>query len=46
MTKCEILLKLKDCALILLDQQAGLVFGIGSIDRQTWQVRAKSSICL
>src|SRR6516164_4100083 len=34
MTKFDVLLEPKDCALVLLDQQAGLAFGIGSIDRQ------------
>lgn len=28
------LLEPKDCALLLVDQQAGLAFGVGSIDRQ------------
>ncbi|MHC2575876.1 nicotinamidase-related amidase [Bradyrhizobium diazoefficiens] len=28
------LLEPRDCALLLIDQQAGLVFGVGSIDRQ------------
>ena len=28
------LLEPKDCALLLIDQQAGLAFGVGSIDRQ------------
>ncbi|WP_245315313.1 isochorismatase family protein [Bradyrhizobium neotropicale] len=28
------LLEAKDCALLLVDQQAGLAFGVGSIDRQ------------
>jgi nicotinamidase-related amidase len=31
----EILMEPKDCALILVDQQAGLAFGVGSADRQT-----------
>lgn len=31
----DILLEPKDCALILVDQQAGLAFGVGSSDRQT-----------
>jgi nicotinamidase-related amidase len=34
MPNSEVLLEPKDCALVLLDQQAGLAFGIGSIDRQ------------
>ena len=29
-----ILIEPKDCALVLVDQQAGLAFGVGSIDRQ------------
>src|SRR5215467_6409006 len=29
------LLVAEDCALLLVDQQAGLAFGVGSIDRQT-----------
>ncbi len=29
-----LLLEPKDCALLLVDQQAGLAFGVGSIDRQ------------
>lgn len=28
------LLEPKDCALLLVDQQAGLAFGVGSTDRQ------------
>jgi nicotinamidase-related amidase len=31
----DILMEPKDCALILVDQQAGLAFGVGSADRQT-----------
>jgi len=31
----DILIEPKDCALILVDQQAGLAFGVGSADRQT-----------
>jgi nicotinamidase-related amidase len=34
MPNSEVLLEPKDCALVLIDQQAGLAFGIGSIDRQ------------
>jgi hypothetical protein len=34
MAEFDVLLEPKDCALVLLDQQAGLAFGIGSIDRQ------------
>ena len=34
MPKFDVLIEPKDCALVLLDQQAGLAFGIGSIDRQ------------
>jgi hypothetical protein len=30
----DILIEPKDCALVLVDQQAGLAFGVGSIDRQ------------
>ncbi|WP_249151024.1 isochorismatase family protein [Bradyrhizobium japonicum] len=30
----DILIEPKDCALVLADQQAGLAFGVGSIDRQ------------
>ena len=30
----DILIGPKDCALVLVDQQAGLAFGVGSIDRQ------------
>lgn len=29
------LIEPQDCALLLIDQQAGLAFGVGSIDRQT-----------
>jgi nicotinamidase-related amidase len=35
MSKTTALLTPKDCALLLIDQQAGLAFGVGSIDRQT-----------
>ena len=35
MPNSEVLLEPKDCALVLLDQQAGLAFGVGSVDRQT-----------
>jgi nicotinamidase-related amidase len=35
MAKTEVLLEPKDGALVLLDQQAGLAFAVGSIDRQT-----------
>jgi len=28
------LLKPPECALLLIDQQAGLAFGVGSVDRQ------------
>jgi nicotinamidase-related amidase len=31
----DLLMEAKDCALILVDQQAGLAFGVGSADRQT-----------
>src|SRR3954468_23886902 len=31
----DILIEPKDCTLVLVDQQAGLAFGVGSIDRQT-----------
>ncbi|WP_375787016.1 hydrolase [Bradyrhizobium sp. Pha-3] len=34
MKDIDMLLEPEDCALVLLDQQAGLAFGIGSIDRQ------------
>jgi hypothetical protein len=30
----DILIERKDCDLVLADQQAGLAFGVGSIDRQ------------
>jgi hypothetical protein len=30
----DILIEPKDCALVLVDQQAGPAFGVGSIDRQ------------
>jgi len=30
----DILIEPKDCVLVLVDQQAGLAFGVGSIDRQ------------
>jgi nicotinamidase-related amidase len=30
----DILIEPKDCALVLVDQQAGLAFGVGSVDRQ------------
>jgi nicotinamidase-related amidase len=29
----DILIEPKDCALVLVDQQAGLAFGVGSMDR-------------
>ncbi|WP_158753257.1 hydrolase [Dyella sp. S184] len=35
MANTATLLTPKDCALLLIDQQAGLAFGVGSIDRQT-----------
>ena len=34
MPNSEVLLEPKDCALVLLDQQAGLAFGVGSVCRQ------------
>jgi len=34
MPNSEVLLEPKDCALVLLDQQAGLAFAVGSVDRQ------------
>lgn len=35
MTDTAPLLQPSECALFLVDQQAGLAFGVGSIDRQT-----------
>jgi nicotinamidase-related amidase len=35
MSASSILMDPSDCALLLVDQQAGLAFGVGSIDRQT-----------
>jgi len=35
MSATEILLQHSQCALLLIDQQAGLAFGVGSLDRQT-----------
>lgn len=35
MSDVATLLTPQDCALVLIDQQAGLAFGVGSIDRQT-----------
>ncbi|MFC4526985.1 isochorismatase family protein [Dyella halodurans] len=35
MTSATTLLVPDECALVLIDQQAGLAFGVGSIDRQT-----------
>ncbi|MGH8159948.1 MAG: hydrolase [Rhodanobacter sp.] len=35
MSNATTLLTPQDCALLLIDQQAGLAFGVGSIDRQT-----------
>lgn len=35
MTDRTPLLRPEDCALVLVDQQAGLAFGVGSMDRQT-----------
>jgi len=35
MSDVAALLTPQDCALVLIDQQAGLAFGVGSIDRQT-----------
>ena len=35
MTSTAALIQPSDCAVLLLDQQAGLAFGVGSIDRQT-----------
>lgn len=35
MSNAMALLTPQDCALLLIDQQAGLAFGVGSIDRQT-----------
>src|SRR5271170_6932757 len=35
MSAPSILMDPSDCALVLIDQQAGLAFGVGSIDRQT-----------
>jgi nicotinamidase-related amidase len=34
MTSPSVLIQPADCALLLIDQQAGLAFGVGSIDRQ------------
>jgi nicotinamidase-related amidase len=34
MTAPSVLIQPADCALLLIDQQAGLAFGVGSIDRQ------------
>jgi len=34
MPNSEVLLEPKDCALVLIDQQAGLAFAVGSVDRQ------------
>jgi nicotinamidase-related amidase len=35
----NIMIEPKDCALVLVDQQAGLAFGVGSIDRQMRRTR-------